>query len=133
MNLENKPYLKPGFSTPENYFDGLEDAVFARLETENSKVISFWYNRKTFWYAAAAILVLALLLPIYNTFSKPAEVDTATLENYIAYQTNVNQDDLISLLEPEQIANLKVDMPIEDKTIEDILSQNNNLEQIITE
>jgi hypothetical protein len=136
MNLQNPvngPQIKPGFSTPENYFEGVEDKVFARLEKGKTKVVPLFSYRRRIWYTAAAILILALFLPVYNTFSKPEEIDSATLENYIAYQTNVNQYDLISLLSPQEIENLKQDMPIEDDAIEDILSENNNLDQIITE
>lgn len=131
FDLENEK-LKPGFAIPQNYFDGLEDKVFAKLDHEQ-KVVPIFPKRKVIWYMAAAILVLAFIIPIYTTFRTHQPTDDASLENYIAYQSNVSQYDLIALLAPEDIENLKIDLPVEDETIEDILSSNNNLEEIIIE
>jgi hypothetical protein len=42
---------------------------------------------------AAAVLAIALIIPIVNTPTAPLSqnIDGATLENYLSYQTNINQ------------------------------------------
>jgi hypothetical protein len=47
---------------------------------------------------AAAILVIALMVPILYSPNANTELDSATLENYLSYQTNLSQYDLINLI-----------------------------------
>ena len=82
----------------------------------------------------AAVFVLALAIPsLLNNANRYNELDTTTLENYISYQSNVNQYDLINALDEEDINSLGTNIALEDKTIEDILISNNNLEHYIIE
>ena len=55
------------------------------------------------------------------------------MENYLAYQSNISQYDLINLLDSEDIQSLDIDLALEDNTIEDILTNNNNFENYIYE
>ena len=82
----------------------------------------------------AAILILALMVPVFNNLSTTKkELDSASLENYITYQSNVNQYDLISILETEDITNMSTGIVLEDQVVEDVLSTNSNLENLILE
>lgn len=129
FNLENQPKIESGFKTPENYFDTFSARVIQQLPTEEPKIISIFSLRKTWLYAAAAILILGLSIPIYNQFNIPSsEIDDATLENYIAYQSSVSDTDLANLLDEEDIQKIIVDLNIEDKTLENELTENKNLE-----
>lgn len=121
FNLENQPRLKPGFKTPDGYFDGLEDQILARLPERGTKVVPLFQKYRTAVYAVAAVLVLALLIPLFNRLSHPAEIDDATIENYLAYQSGISQFDLLTVLEPQDIEKLKIDMPVTDEAIEDFL------------
>jgi hypothetical protein len=55
------------------------------------------------------------------------------LENYLSYQSNINQYDLINDLEYDEIDNIKTTVVLEDATIEEILISNANLEHLIFE
>lgn len=132
FNLENQPRLKPGFTTPDDYFDGLEDQVLARLPERGAKVVPLFQRHRAAIYAVAAVLVLALLIPLLNRLWHPAEIDDATIENYLAYQSGINQFDLLTVLEPQDIEKLKVDMPVADEAIEDFLLTS-DIEHSITE
>lgn len=82
----------------------------------------------------AAVLVLALMIPILNYSTENSkDLDTVALENYITYQSNVNQYDLISVLESEDINTINSGIVLEDDAIEDHLSTNSNLENLILE
>jgi cell division protein FtsL len=134
FRLDIEPKIKSGFQTPDNYFENFSEKIMQQLPEQEPKVISIFQRRRTWIMAVAAVLVLALFIPVYNQFStKTTELDETTLENYITDQSDINQYDLVTLLETEDIENMKVAVNIEDETIEDILSTNSNLEHIITE
>ena len=134
FKLENEPKIQTGFKIPENYFDDLSIKIMEQLPASESKVISIFKKRKSLILMAAAILILALMIPILNNLSTTKkELDSTTLENYITYQSNVNQYDLISVLESEDITNMNTSIVLEDQAVEDVLSTNSNLENLILE
>jgi len=133
FKLDNEPKITSGFTTPEGYFDAFSEKMMAKLPKEESKVISIFSNRKRWMFAAAAILVLALSVPIFNKLTtNSSELDQQTLEDYITYNSGISENDLVDLLEKEDIEKMNVDYNIQDKDVEDLLSQNNNIEQYIT-
>lgn len=132
FKLENEPKIKSGFTVPENYFEDFSAKMMQQLPEKESKIILLFAKRKTWMYAAAAVVVLALTIPVYNHFySNSPEIDDVTLENYIAYHSTVSDEDLVNLLDEKDIQKMSVDFNIEDKAIENELSTNNNLEQYL--
>ncbi|WP_073371450.1 hypothetical protein [Flavobacterium fluvii] len=133
FKLDNEPKIESGFKTPENYFDNFSARVMEQLPKEEPKTISLFSKRKTWIYAAAAILVLALTIPVVytNFYSSSSEIDEATLENYISYHSTVSDADLVNLLDEKDIQKINVDLNIDDKLIENELSQDSNLEHYI--
>lgn len=133
FKLENETKIESGFKTPENYFDTFSARVMQQLPKEESKTISLFDRRKTWIYAAAAILVLALTIPVVYTkfYSHSSEIDETTLENYISYHSTVSDTDIVNLLDEKDIQKIRVNLNIEDKAIENELSTDNNLEQYI--
>jgi short subunit fatty acids transporter len=134
FKLENEPKIETGFKTPDHYFENFSIKMMGQLPKKEPKVISIFQKRKTLIMMAAAVLILALMIPILSPSStNTKELDAAALENYITYQSNVNQYDLISVLETEDINNIKTGIVLEDEAIEDHLSTNSNLENLILE
>ena len=134
FKLENEPKIESGFKTPENYFEDFSTKMMAKLPENEIKVISIFQRKKNLFLIVAAVLVLALMIPsLSNFYNNKQEIDSNQLENYITYQSNVNQYDLINGLESSDIKNIKISMSIEDKTIEDVLSANANLENLLLE
>ncbi|MDI6031514.1 hypothetical protein QLS91_00365 [Flavobacterium sp. LB2P84] len=134
FKLENEPKIETGFKTPDHYFENFSIKMMEQLPKNEPKVISIFQKRKTLIMMAAAVLILALMIPILSPSStNTKELDAAALENYITYQSNVNQYDLISVLETEDINNIKTGIVLEDEAIEDHLSTNSNLENLILE
>jgi len=132
FKLENDPKIESGFTTPENYFDTFSTRVMQQLSEEEPKVISLFSRRKTWIYAAVAVLVLALTIPVYNNFySRSSDIDQATLENYIAYHSTVSDTDIVNLLDEKDIQKINIDLNIDDKMIENELSEDNNLEHYL--
>lgn len=132
FKIENEPKIETGFTIPENYFEDFSAKMRQQLPEKESKVISLFARRKTWMYAAAAVVVLGLTVPVYNLFNgHSSEIDDTTLENYITYHSTVSDDDLVNLLDEKDIQKMSVDYNIEDKTLENELSTNKNLEQYL--
>jgi hypothetical protein len=134
FKLDNEPKIESGFKTPDHYFENFSSKVMEKMAQDEIKVIPTFQKRNYVYFAAAAVLVISLLVPaMYNWSTNSSEIDSVALENYITYQSNVNQYDLINNLGEEDIKNIKVNIAIEDKAIEDVLSLNSNLENLIVE
>ena len=132
FKLANEPKIKSGFIIPESYFDHFSEKVMQQLPNEDPKVISLFLSRKSWIYAAAALIGLGLIIPIHNGFGNhSSEIDEVILENYIANKSDISDTDLASLLDEEDIQKMSIDLSIEDKSIENELSANTNLEQYI--
>ena len=75
-----------------------------------------------------------LSIPLNTKYSTHTEeIDSATLENYIAYQSNISEEEIVNLLQQEDLDKMKLDFNIDNKEIEDALNSNSNLEQYITD
>jgi flagellar basal body-associated protein FliL len=132
FKLDNEPKIQTGFTVPENYFEDFSAKMMQQLPVNEPKIISIFARKKTWMCAAAAVMVLALSLPIYtNYFRNSSEIDSATLENYITYQSTVSATDLVNLLDEQDIQKISLDLDIEDVAIENELSENKNLEQYL--
>ena len=132
FNLGNEPKITSGFTTPDGYFDTFSEKVLAQLPKQETKVISIFSSKKVWYFAAAAILILMLSIPLFTKYStQQEEIDMATLENYIAYQSNISEEEIVNLLEQDDLDKMKLDFNIDDATIEDALKSNSNLEQYL--
>ena len=66
FKLDSEPKISSGFTTPDDYFDTFSEKILAQLPKEEPKVISIFNRRKTWYFAAAAVFVAMLSIPIYN-------------------------------------------------------------------
>ena len=132
FNLGNEPKITSGFTTPDGYFDTFSEKVITQLPKQEPKVISIFSSKKVWYFAVAVILILMLSIPLFTKYStQQEEIDSATLENYIAYQSNISEEEIVNLLEQDDLDKMKLDFNIDDATIEDALKSNSNLEQYL--
>lgn len=130
--LENEPKIESGFQIPENYFETLSARIATQLPKEEPKIISIYSRRKTWMYAAAAVLVVGLSIPVYHSFSENSnEMDQNSLENYIRYQSSVSDVDIVNLLDEKDIQKIKIDLHLDEKVLENELSDSNDLEEYL--
>ena len=134
FKLENEPKIETGFKTPDDYFENFSVKMMEQLPASEPKIIYIFQKRKNIILMVAAVLVIALMIPYlnYSTANSQA-LDRIALENYINYQSNVNQYDLMRVLETKDITNMNTSIVLEDEAIEDVLSANSNLENLILE
>ena len=135
FKLENEPKIATGFKTPENYFDNFSAKVLQQLNEEKEiKVIPIYKRKKVLSMIAAAVVFMALMIPIINNYNNTSkELDEDTLETYLSYQSNLNQYDLIKELDTKDIDKLNKSVALEQETLEDILASNPNIENLISE
>jgi hypothetical protein len=97
FHLDKEPKIEPGFKAPDDYFDHFSAKVMQRLTEDEPRVVSIFARRKTWIYAAVAVVVIALMVPIANTFTNSgSEIDNATIENYLANRTEISNETLKS-------------------------------------
>jgi len=135
FKLENEPKITTGFKTPDDYFDDFSAKVLQQInETKEVKVIPIYKRKNVLSMLAAAVVFIGLLIPIVNNYNNTSkELDEATLETYLTYQSNLNQYDLIKELDTKDIDKLNKSVALEQETLEDILSSNPNIENLISE
>jgi hypothetical protein len=134
FNLENIPKTTSGFIIPDNYFEDFSKKVLSQLPDETNRVIPLYKQKSKLLTAVAAILVIGLFIPVYNQLSRPSEeLDLTTLENHLSYQTNINQYDLISELDEDDLNKMGATIQLKDEIIEEHLSSNSDLESLLSE
>ena len=134
FKLENEPKIKTGFKTPDHYFDDLSAKVLQQINEREVKVIPIYRRKKVLSLVAAAAIVIALMIPVVNNYKATSnELDEATLETYLTYQSNLNQYDLVKELDTKDIEKLGKNVALEQETLEDVLSSNPNIENLISE
>ena len=130
FKLDKHPKIKPGFIIPENYFENFENNILSKFPQNDIRIIQMKSNERSWIYTAAAILILALAIPSLNRIIPKIDENNVAIENYLAY-TDISDENLVELLSVKDIQQINVDNTIEDKTIEDALSSNSNLENYI--
>jgi len=138
FKLDNEPKIESGFKTPDNYFENFQTALIEKLANEpvvkETKVISIFRKRKTVLLAVAAVFAIALMIPIlYQSYFKSKDLDAVTIENYLTEEGQINQDEIISKIEPESTIIILDTKEIETQTLEDMLASNPNIENLVIE
>lgn len=135
FNLENGRKMETGFRTPDNYFEGFEDRLMDAMGARKAKVVPLATRYRNAFYAAAAIIIIALAIPIVNRIKQPsAQIDDAALEHYLAYESGISQFDLLTALDESDIETIEEQsaLPVSDEAIEEMLSEH-NIEHLINE
>lgn len=133
FKINTNEKITSGFKIPEDYFTSFSEKVLNQLPSEEPKVISFYAKYSRLFYAAAAIIVLALSIPIANQLqNNNDEMASTDIENYLTQHSTLSDDDIVNLLDKEDIENIKIDNTIEDEALEEVLINNSQIEDYIT-
>ena len=132
IDLHKQPKIKPGFKVPENYFDELESKILSQLENEEPKVIQLKSYRKYWFSAVAAVVILAVSIPLYQNWKiNSTPLDNESIEQYLSYQPNVYTEDIISHLDDSDVISLQEKQSLESESIEKYLLENEMIEQYL--
>jgi hypothetical protein len=133
FTIDNEPKIKSGFKIPDDYFENFSAKLLVQIPENQVKTIPFFANRKTWIYAAAAVFVLSISIPFYNKTTNSNQMDDVAIENYMANNNTITDDDLLSLLDENDIKNLNLNLTIDDELIENELVENKNIENYLIE
>ena len=137
FDLENNKEIKSGFKVPENYFEQFEAKMMAQIPVEKeTKVVSLFYRKQVWISAIAAVLLLAIAIPVYFNMVKENNLDAGTIEVYLSQQQGIGITELSKHLTDEDIAELENNLSINEANsdaVEDYLSESENLDYYINE
>jgi hypothetical protein len=132
IDLHKQPKIKSGFKVPENYFEELDSRISAQLAIEKSKVIQLNPNRKYWFSAIVAVVVLAVSIPLYQNWKvNSITLDDESIEQYLSYHPTIYTEDIISHLDESDLISLQKQQSLETETIEKYLLENKTIEQYL--
>ena len=137
FDLENNKEIKSGFKVPENYFEQFEAKMMAQIPVEKeTKVVSLFYRKQVWISSIAAVLLLAIAIPVYFNMAKENNLDAGTIEVYLSQQQGIGITELSKHLTDEDIAELENNLSLNEANsdaVEDYLSESENLDYYINE
>ncbi len=137
FDLENNKEIKSGFKVPENYFEQFEAKMMEQISKEKeTKVVSLFYRKQVWISAIAAVLFLAIAIPVYFNMAKENNLDAGTIEVYLSQQQGIGITELSKHLTDEDIAELENNLSINEANsdaVEDYLLESENLDYYINE
>ena len=140
FDLENNDKINSGFKTPEHYFEQFEAKIMQQITTEKPvkevKVVSLFYRKQVWISSIAALFLLAIAIPVYFNMASESNLESTTIESYLAQQQSVNTNELIQHLSDEDITELESTLGVsttESDEIEAYLSETENLDYILNE
>jgi len=131
FDIENSSKIKSGFKVPDGYFEEFNAKLTEQLAIEVEPKVIVLHSRKTLWYfAIAAVLLVAISIPVYQNWkiNTPPQLNQDEIENYLSYHPSITTEDLITLLNEEDILALQKSKTIESETIENYLLTTESLE-----
>ncbi len=132
FKLDTKTKISSGFTTPDGYFDSFSEKVLVQLATEEPKIISISSSIKIWYYTVAAVITLMIFIPLYTRYaSNSGEIDSTTLENYLANHSTISEEEIVEFLQQEDLDKMKIELHLDDQIIEETLKSNSNLEEYL--
>lgn len=137
FDIENNEKIDTGFKIPENYFEQFEAKMMAQIPVEKEvKVISIFHNKQLWISSFAALVLLAIAIPIYFNMANETKLDASTIENYLVNQKSVGITELSKHLTDQDIKELETSLGVtivDSDGIESYLSETQNLDYILNE
>ena len=99
------------------------------------KVVSLFYKKQVWMSSIAALLLLAIAIPVYFNMASESNLDATTIESYLAQQS-VGTTELTKHLTDEDVIALETSLGVstsESDEIEAYLSETENLDYILNE
>ena len=141
FNLENKDKITTGFTVPEHYFEEFESKMMQQISTQKTavkevKVVSLFYKKQVWMSSIAALILLAIAIPAYFNMAKENNIESHSIENYLANQQHLSENEIIEHLSEEDINALEnslITSTNENDAIENYLSESEHLDYILNE
>lgn len=117
-----------GFTVPEGYFESLNNRISERVANTEPKVIAL-KSYRTFYYAAAAVAVLFVLVFAWNNNKQSLEFSDLASAEITAYlegeDLGLSAYEIAEVLPPEDLSiNDITDLPLDEENILEYLDEN---------
>jgi hypothetical protein len=130
----NKTKIKSGFKAPDGYFEEFENRILKEIPVKETKVVSMFHRKQLWISGVAAILLLAIAIPSYlNSIRMTTAIDGSNIENYLSYQSNITNFDIIENLTNDDIKELESSLAINSDDVEAYLLETQNLDYYLNE
>jgi hypothetical protein len=141
FDLENNNKITTGFTVPEDYFEQFEAKMMQQISTQKTavkevKVVSLFYRKQVWMSSIAALILLAIAIPVYFNMAKENNIESHSIENYLANQPHLSENEIIEHLSEEDINALENSLSgstNENDAIENYLSESEHLDYILNE
>ncbi len=131
FNLDTQPKIKSGFQVPENYFEQFEAKMMEQLPQKETKVVSLFHKKQIWISSIAAVLLVMIAIPVYQSMSKDTTIEATTLENYLVSEYSTY--DIIDKLSTEDINALENDLTLNDDAVESYLLDTQNIDYYLNQ
>ena len=124
-----------GFKTPENYFETFDDRLVKAMSSEKGIKVIPLYSWKKMAYAsaiAASVLLMVGLFGTHNTKPTFGNLETASLEDYIA-DGEYSNEDIASLVTDDLTLDNFMDSHLIDSNLEEYILNNATVEDYLKE
>ena len=131
FNLDTQPKIKSGFQVPENYFEQFEAKMMEQLPQKETKVVSLFHKKQIWISSIAAVLLIMIAIPVYQSMSKDTTIEATTLENYLVSEYSTY--DIIDKLSAEDINALENDLTLNEDAVESYLLDTQNIDYYLNQ
>ena len=131
FNLDTQPKIQPGFQVPENYFEQFEAKMMEQLPQKETKVVSLFHKKQIWISSIAAVLLIMIAIPVYQSMSKDTTIEATTLENYLVSEYSTY--DIIDKLSAEDINALENDLTLNEDAVESYLLDTQNIDYYLNQ
>ena len=130
----NTTKIKSGFKIPDDYFEKFEARILEKIPPQETKVVSLFYRKQLWISSIAAILLLAIAIPsYYNSIKTTTSLDSSNIENYLSYQSNFTNFDIIENLTEKDIKELESSLAVNSDDVEAYLLNTQHLDYYLNE
>jgi hypothetical protein len=137
FDIENNDKIETGFKIPANYFERFEAKMMAQIPFEKEiKVIPIFNNKQVWISSFAALILVAIAIPVYFNMATETNLDATTIENYLAKQHTITNNEMIKYLTDDDIKELETTLGVtiaNTDGIEAYLSETENLDYLLNE
>ena len=135
FKLDEQHKIATGFSVPDGYFESFPGRVENLIREDSVQVMSLPARNNLGWMLkAAAVLLLALVLPLLHqikTSSSVPEPELSSMETYFSLHPEIGSEQIAEHLDVTDLNNIKINYHLEDDAIEDVLATNPDVEQYL--
>jgi hypothetical protein len=124
FDLDNNYKITSGFITPENYFEQFEAKIMHQISAQKSavkeaKVVSLFHRKQVWMSSIAALILLAIAIPVYFNSVNESSLHADTIEHYLAQQS-VGTTELTKHLTNDDILELETSLGVSTSESEEI-------------